>query len=93
MLRSVQFRKKMSIYICIVYVPSIDSNIHKTNDINVFECIESGIEKYKEHGYIYFVTRVNKDHVINAHGRRFVYFCKTTDLFIGNGRLDGDKYF
>jgi len=38
----------MSIYICIVYVPSIDSNIHKTNDINVFECIESGIEKYKE---------------------------------------------
>ena len=83
----------MSIYICIVYVPSIESNIHKTNDINMFVCIESGIEKYKEHGHIYFITRVNKAHVIDAHGRRFVYFCKTTDLFIGNGRLDGDKYF
>ena len=53
----------------------------------MFECIESGIEKYKKHGHMY-VTRVNKDHVINAHGRRFVYFCKTTDLFIGNGRLE-----
>ena len=83
----------MSIYICIVYVPSIDLNLHKTNDINMFECTETGIEKYKEHGYMYFVTQVNKDHVINAHWRRFVYFCKTTDLFIGNGRLDGDKYF
>jgi len=57
----------MSIYICIVYVPSIDLNLHKTNDINMFECTETGIEKYKEHGYMYFVTRVDKDHVINAH--------------------------
>ena len=83
----------MCIYICIVYVPSIESNIHKTNDINMFVCIESGIEKYKEHGHMYFVTRINKDHVINAHRQRCVYFWKTTDLFIGNGRLDGDKYF
>ena len=68
----------MSVYICIAYEPSIDSTIHMNNDINMFECIESGIEKYKEHGHTYVVTRVNKDHVINAHGRRFVYFCKTT---------------
>ena len=35
--------------------------------MNMFQCIESGIEKYKEHGYMYFVTQVHKDHVINAH--------------------------
>ena len=36
--------------------------------------------------------RVNKNHVIDAHGRRRVYLCKTTNLFIGNGRLDEDKH-
>jgi len=113
------------VYICIAYVPPIDSKIHNTNDINMFECIESGIEKYKEHGHIYVTgdfnartanlpdflerdrfldtnieldyinlpERVNKDHVIDAHGRRLVYLCKTTNLFIGNGRLDEDEHF
>ena len=47
------------VYICIAYVPPIDSKIHNTNDINMFECIESGIEKYKEHGHIYVTGDFN----------------------------------
>ena len=45
-----------------------------------------------ELNYIHLHERVNKDHVIDAHGRRLVYLCKTTNLFIGNGRLDEDKH-
>ena len=44
---------------CIAYVPPIDSKIHNTNEINMFECIESGIEKYKEHGHIYVLGDFN----------------------------------
>ena len=34
--------------------------------------------------------RVNSDHVIDAHGRRLLLLCQTSDLLIANGRLHDD---
>lgn len=34
--------------------------------------------------------RVNRDHVIDASGRRLLLFCQTVNLIIANGRLYGD---
>ena len=36
-------------------------------------------------------TRVNRDHVTDAYGRRLLELCKTTNLLIANGRLGLDK--
>ena len=34
--------------------------------------------------------RVNRDHVVDASGRRLLLFCQTVNLIIANGRLYGD---
>ena len=35
--------------------------------------------------------RVNKDHVLDTHGKRIIDLCKSTNLLIGNGRLHSDS--
>ena len=35
-------------------------------------------------------TRVNKDHVLDTHGRRLLLLCQTSDLIIANGRTLDD---
>ena len=37
------------------------------------------------------VQRINKDHVLDAHGKRLTDLCKTTNLLIANGRLHNDN--
>ena len=40
---------------------------------------------------VYISPRVNKDRVLDAHGKRLINLCKSTNLLIGNGRLHDDK--
>ena len=37
------------------------------------------------------INRVNKDHVLDTHGRRLIQLCQSSDILIGNGRLCNDK--
>ena len=37
------------------------------------------------------INRVNKDHVLDTHGRGLMQLCQSSDILIGNERLCNDK--
>jgi len=121
------FHFNIPYHIACVYLPPQQSNIlrHFNNELDIFDLIETGIEKYQLQGkvmltgdvnsrtsneidYIIFdqfldnnsdlqqnicpSMRINMDPVLDAHGKRLIQLCKSTNMLICNGRLCNDKH-
>ena len=118
------FDFEADVYICSTYIPPSSSKVIKQHETDMFDLIETGIEKYKLQGKVFisgdlnsrtsnerdFIifdkhldenteleyninnnARINKDHVIDARGKRLISLCKSANLLICNGRLLEDS--
>ena len=78
---------------------STSGKVYVTGDMNGRSSNFSDIldfDKYLEDDYLFTTMshvpiRVNKDHILDSHGRKLLDLCKSSGFVIANGRM-GDDY-